>query len=273
MDDRDREDVKMVLERLGYQVRVLPTVKDEKRPDLLAIRGDTRMFVEVKTRVQDSTLRAAMEAVPLGATESILTPIKKHNALSAEIKDANEQLGTLASHGDHRLLWLRAHNDLFVHGARDQVVSTLLGIRVVDAERDGSRRHFRCAYAGFADFFRFREIDGAMIEKGDALTLVLNQFSDRHVAFSASHICNVLPSGAVVDVGQAARDGDCYVVDGDIDRKDDEAVLEFLRAKHPQHQFHGFLQHTAGTTVTVIDAAAARPPNTPLQSDRPSAGR
>lgn len=273
MDDRDREDVKMVLERLGYQVDVVLTVNDEKRPDLLAIHGHTRMFVEVKARVQDLTLRAAMEAVPPGATESILTPLEKHNALSAEIKDTNEQLGALALHDDHRLLWFRAHNDLFVHGACDQVVSTLLGIRVVDAERDGSRRPFRCAYAGFADLYRFREIDGAMIEEGDALTLVLNQFSDRHVAFSASRICRVLQSGAVVDVGQADRDGACYVVDGDVDRKDDDAVLEFLRAKHPQHQFHGFLPHAAGTTVTVIDAGATRSPNTPLQSDRPSAGR
>lgn len=269
MHDRDRNDVKMLLERLGFTVASVPEAKNEKRPDLVATSGDSKMFVEVKTRVQDSTLRAAMEAVPLGAAEAILTPLEKHNALSADIEDANEQLGAMASADDYRLLWFRAGSDLFVHGARDQIVSTLFGIRVVDATRDGNRQPVRCAHAGFADFYRFREIDGAIIEKGSALTLVLNQFSERYAAFAGAHICKALPNDAIVDVAQAAQEGACYVVDGAVNRKDDEAVLASLRAKYQRDSFHGFVSHSAGTTVTVIDARSSRSPNKPLQLDRP----
>jgi hypothetical protein len=93
-----------------------------------------------------------------------------------------------------------------------------------------------------------------MIEKNGALTLVLNQFSKRYTAFMGSHICKTLPSRAIVDVPQAAQEGDCYVVDGDVNRKDDEEVLDFLRAKYPGDSFLGFVSDSAGTMVTVIDA-------------------
>jgi hypothetical protein len=269
MRDQDSDDIKKLLEHLGFTVHSVPEATTEKRPDLVATSGGSRMFVEVKTRVQDSKLRADMEAVPVGETKPILTPLEKHPTLSAEIKDANEQLRTMAAANDYRLLWFRASNDLFVHGARDQIISTLLGIRVVDATRDGNRRPVRCAYAGFADFYRFREIDGTIVEKGNLLTLILNRFSERYAAFKGSHICKVLPSTVIVDVAQADQDGDCYVVDGSVNRYDDEAVLAFLRAKYPQDSFHEFLSHNAGTTVTVIDARSGRLPDKRLQPDQP----
>lgn len=269
MRDQDSDEIKRLLKRLGFTVHGIPAVTVEKRPNLVAISGDSKMFVEVKARVQDSKLRADMEAVPADETKPILTPLEKHSTLSAEIKDANEQLGTVAAADDHRLLWFRAGNDLFVHGVRDQIISTLLGIRVVDATRDGNRRPVRCAYAGFADFYRFREIDGTIVETGDSLTLILNQFSERHAAFKGSYICKVLPSAVIVDVAQAVQDGDCYVVDGAVNRHDDEAVLAFLRAKYPQDSFHEFVSHSADTTVTVIDARSVRLPNKPLQPDQP----
>jgi hypothetical protein len=257
MQDRDSDHVRVHLERLGFTVERIKQARLAKRPDLLAVRDNTRMFVEVKARVQDSALRTQMETVPVGATESILTPLEKQNVLSSEVKDANDQLQALASAGDLRVLWCRADNDLFVHGAREQIVSTLLGIRVVDCARGGARGLMRCAYAGFADFYRFREIDGAIVEKDGGLTLVLNQFSRRHAAFAGSHLCKSLPPEAIVDVARAAQDGLCYVVDGEVDRHDDQAVLAFLRTKHPSDTFHGFVPHRAGTSVTVIDARSA----------------
>lgn len=273
MRDKNSDEVKKLLEQLGFEVDSVLDAKVEKRPDLLATRGDTTMFVEVKSRVQDSLLRAEMEAVPVGATGSILTPLEKHNALSAEIKDANDQLGAVASSDNYRLLWFRANNDLFVHGAREQVISTLLGIRAVEVEHDGFRQVVRCAYAGFADFYRFQEIDGAMIEKGGVLTLVLNQFSERQATFAGSHICKTLATDTIVDVARADHDGACYVVDGEVNRKDDKAVLAFLRAKYPSDRFFGFVSDSAGTTVTVIDASIRRSPNKPLQADRSSSDR
>lgn len=260
MLDRDSRAVMEQLEHRGFTVAHVPEVENEKRPDLLATSDGTRMFVEVKARVHDATLQAEMEAVPVGATRAVLTPLEKHNSMSADVKDANDQLGAIALAGDYRLLWFRADNDLFVHGAREQIVSTLLGFRVVECARGGHRRQSYCAYAGFADFYRFVEIDGAIIEKDAVLTLVLNQFSRRYAGFACSHLSKSLDRAAIVDVERAAQEGDCYVVDGPVNRRDDEEVLEFLRAKYARDTFFRFAAPSAGTWVTAIDARSKRPP-------------
>lgn len=257
MRDPGRGPVRKRLEALGFQVDDVAEDPKQKRPDFCASKSGTTMFVEVKTRTEDAELRASMESVGVGATESILVSLDKHNSLSSHVEKANAQLGAAASADDLRLLWFRADNGLFAQDAREQIGATLLGIRTVFAKRKGARRVRPCLYAGYADFFRCQAIDGAMLEVDGALTLIPNQFSPRQDALAYSPIYKAI-APAILDVRQSDRDDICYVIDSDVDRKDNDALLGFLRGKYPADEFLCFKPYCAGTTVTTIDACRGR---------------
>jgi hypothetical protein len=76
-----------------------------------------------------------MEAVRIGETTEILTDLDKHNSISAEVKHASRQLDAVASEQDFRLLWYRADRGPFVSNTKEQIGSTLYGMRMVLAER------------------------------------------------------------------------------------------------------------------------------------------
>ena len=70
-----------------------------------------------------------------------------------------------------------------------------------------------------------------MIEVDGALTLILNQFSQRQEAFACSPICAAV-SPAIVDVQRNTPEDLYYVIDdSDVNRKDEDALLAFLRTK------------------------------------------
>ena len=134
------------------------------------------MYVGVKSRSVDRAIRGRMEAVRIGETDAILTDLDKHNSISAEVKHASRQLRAAASAQDFRLLWYRADNGLFVNDTKEQIGSTLYGMRMVLAESQPfGPRPWHCAYAGHADFYRFPEIDGVMVEVDRLITLFLTR--------------------------------------------------------------------------------------------------
>lgn len=252
MQDLNRDAVQERLEALGFEVKPIAESNSSRQPDLVARADSATMYVEVKTRVEDVALRAEMEAVSVGATTAILTGLDKHNALSDAIKHASSQLAVAASPHDFRLLWYRADNSPFVHDALEQIGATLYGTRMVVIESHSGPLPRACVYAGHADFYRYQDIDGAMVEVDHLITLLLNPFSPRRSAFSASRIATVVhPS--VFDVDKAAQDGTVFVVDGSAPRHSDDELLSHLRAKYPSDKFYGFVRHCAGTVITTID--------------------
>ena len=257
MRDPGRESVKKRLVALGFQVDEIVEDPKRKRPDLRASKGGTSMLVEVKTREEDVKLRAKMESVGVGETEAILVSLDKHNSLSSEIEEANTQLETEAEVKDLRLLWFRASRGLFVQNSHEQIGASLLGIRMVFGRRDGEEWARECVYAGYSDFFRFQSIDGAMIEVDNELILIPNQFSPRRDTFSISPIYKMIRP-AILDVQQGDHEGRFYVIDSsDVNRKDDAALLEYLRQKYPGDEFSHFSKHCSVTTVMTIDAGTA----------------
>ena len=229
------------LEALGFMVDLIVEIEGKRQPDLVARADGATTYVEVKTRIEDRVLRAKMESAPTKATTEILTPLDKHNSISAEIKHASSQLGTLASPTDYRLLWYRADSGPFVHDTSEQVIATLYGMRMVLVDSASGRQPRYCAYAGHADFYRFRDIDGAILEVDGLITLFLNPFSPRRVGFAASRIAAVV-NPSVFDVEQAGANGKLFLADGDAPRHSDDELLRHLAAKYRQFSFARFLE-------------------------------
>jgi hypothetical protein len=252
--DSNRDAVQQRLEALGFVVDPIDEHGSERRPDLMARADAQTLYVEVKTRSEDAALRAKMESVPAGMTAAVLTGLDKRNSISADIKHAQSQLNAVAGRGDFRLLWFRADNGPFVHDALEQIGATLYGIRMIIVGRPGAERPRACAYAGHADFHRFQEIDGTMVEVDQLITLLLNPFSARRRAFTCSRIAQVL-GPSVFDVDKASQDRSVYVVGGDAPRDNDEELLEHLRNRYPDETFHRFAKAYAGTVVRTIDGS------------------
>ena len=271
MSDPGRSPVRRRLEALGFEVVEIAEDANQKRPDLRAAKDGVSMLVEVKTRLEDLRLRQGMESGRVGEDHDVVVSLDKSDSLSAHIANANAQLEATASPSDLRLLWLRDDNGLFVQGLLDQAGATLLGIRMTFVIRNGMKRHLPCIYAGYADFFRYRAIDAAVVERDGALVLFPNPFSSRRTAFCESPI-RALLADSVVDIDKSERDGECYVIDdSDVNRNDDAELLTYLQAKYPSDEFFRFGIHAAGTTVTTIDARSSG--NAQLQSMEPLSAR
>lgn len=179
--------------------------------------------------VRGSRPPGSHEAVHIGETDAILIDLDKHNSISAEVKHASRQLRAAASAQDFRLLWYRADNGLFVNDTKEQIGSTLYGIRMVLAElQPFGLRPWHCAYAGHADFYRFPEIDGVMVEVDRLITLFLNPFSPRREAFASSRIARLIQE-SVLDIDQAVVQGKLFAADGDVPRGDDDARASPLK--------------------------------------------
>ena len=129
------------------------------------------------------------------------------------------------------------------------------GMRMVLAESQRfGRRPWHCAYAGHADFYRFPDIDGVMVEVDGLITLFLNPFSPRREAFASSRIAKLIQE-SVFDVDQAVAQSKLLAADGDAPRGEDDGMLAHLRSKYPSWTFICFLRHCAGTIVTTIDGS------------------
>jgi len=193
-----------------------------------------------------------MEAVLPGKTEIIQTSADKQNSLSTDLEQANRQLQQVAGLDDWRLVWYRVDDNPFVPPFTDQLASTLYGIRSVAVNEPEGRCLRACAYAGFADFFRFTEIDGVILEIDYLISLFLNPFSPRRTTFSSSRIARLL-ADALFDIDVAEARGDLYVAAPDAPRRNDKELLQHLRARYPSHNIVEFVQVYAGTTMTTID--------------------
>lgn len=257
MNDANRDAVHARLKELGYEVWTIPDTPTSPRPDLVAQLEGVTVYVEVKTRSEDRVLRDNMEAVHIGETTEIFTDLDKHNSISAEVKHASRQLDAVALEQDFRLLWYRADHGLFVSDTKEQIGSTLYGMRMVLAGcPPNGLRPWYCAYAGYADFFRFRMIDGVMVEVDSLISLFLNPFSPRGDAFAASHIARILVTDdAVFDIQRAIADGQLFAAGGDAPRGDDTALLAHLASKYPGTTFVRFISSVGMTTMTTIDGS------------------
>jgi hypothetical protein len=250
MPDTNRNRVLQRLERLGFEVEVLAEGR-RPTPDLVAYADGVSMHVEVKTRFEDRKLREQMESVRLHEMRSFRTAIKKTNPVSALIRSAARQLAAGAMPEQMRLLWVRAENALFLTSLVDQIGAAVYGIRFVEVSVDPRPR--ACLYAHHADFFRFPDIDGTVVEDAEGLlTLLLNPFSPRKTQFVQSRIAvSLAPS--VFDPDTSARDGHCFIAGPDAPRDDDAELLQHLRLRYPGIDFARFVEPATTTVVTTLD--------------------
>lgn len=246
-----------LLEHWGVAVADIPvsTVSGKKEADFFASFEGTRVLIEEKTKEDDPAylVRRRQELIR-GEIHPHSIPLTRSETLSGVVSKASKQL-TSSSDKDHdfRLIWFTA-TGTHAEGEYEQFISTLYG-RANILEKDGEG-YRRCYYYRNADFFRRAAVlDGAIVAHTDgrkiSAKLCLNALSPRYEALKTSAV--VRPFGtAVEDPNKLESEGTAFILDRNLDRKDEAKLLSYLQAKYktgPLMQFDlGYLHASVLTS-------------------------
>lgn len=225
--------VTLILEHLGATVTPIPR-KEGKTPDFLVTISGVHYLIELKTKGEDSQREEARNQVLVGGgiAEDHDT-VGRKNVISGVIAEAVRQLRAFdAEQVDFRLVWFLGWGRLRSL-YYEQFESALYGtVPVADFGPGADQYHRPCYYFELNDFFRHRDIlDGAIIWCDDSGRFLLNDLGQRYPAICTSPLATAMAAGCI-DPRRKEQLGEAYYVDGDVDRRDDQAVIAYLREKY-----------------------------------------
>lgn len=223
----------LLREEFGLSAREIPERPGHKTPDLevTSSLGDVTIL-ELKSKGDDPVaLATEQEALKGGGIVSRSTPLNRRNTLSGIIEDGVEQLrGYLLPEGAFAVLWLHSwgrNAELLM----DRFRATLFGTtNLIDL---GTTRDTRTGFFfGFNDFHRFRDVlDGAILSVETECQLCINSLSARVSEFRQSGFVKTFAKGLCDPTAQEER-GEAYIVDCDMDRRNKQEVLKYVRGKY-----------------------------------------
>lgn len=217
-----------ILESWGFSVEKIPQSKQdgEKTPDFLVSDATSVYIIEVKKREDDpaETVRRDKTLKDGKLYELYLPPVCRTRVRYASIQLANNQEGNA-----FRLIWLIATGRSQEAKSR-QLEAALYGTtRMFDLDEGVPRP---CYFFRDSDFFRYRDVlDAAIISTHTSVKLCMNTLSTRYDSFKQTRLYAHFESDISDPRVEEAR-GDAYIVDSDVDRKDENAVMADLRSKY-----------------------------------------
>lgn len=226
---------KHVLEKLGFSVTKIPEGPKEEADFLATIEGCV-VLIEEKTKLDDrARLDKRMEQLAKGQLYTSHIPLVRNNRLSGIVRKAAIHQLQSSSEKVHnfRLMWFTGAG-INSEAQYHQFIATVYGTTNI-FEMD-SNVYRRCYFYRNSDFHRYSAaIDGAIaayIVDGTVHTkLCLNPLSPNYQALRASPVTAAFGS-AVEDPGTLESNGTAFIVSGKIDRKFEQALLNFLQTKY-----------------------------------------
>jgi hypothetical protein len=226
-----------LLEHWGVSVVDIPTSNTEgqKEADFLAKFGEAHVLIEEKTKEDDPDYLAtrAME-LEQGEIHAATLPIVRNETLSGIVRHASKQLRSSSKlPHDFRIMWFTA-TGVHAQGKYEQFMATLYDrANILEMNTDNYRR---CYYFRNADFFRRAfVIDGAVAAytDGKSITakLCLNALSPRYQALRQSEVVHRFGT-EVEDPMELEASGAAFILDCDLNRKEEGPLLAHLQAKY-----------------------------------------
>ena len=225
---------KRVLEKLGFSVTGIPEGQKEEADFLAAIDGYVAL-VEEKTKLDNrAVLDERMKQLDEGQLYTSHLPLVRNNILSGIVKKAASQLHS-SSEKEHnfRLIWFTGAG-INAEAQYHQFIATIYGTtNIVEMNSNVFRR---CYFYRNSDFHQHSAtIDGAiaayMAEGTVHAKLCLNPLSPNFQALRASPVTAAFGT-AVEDPETFESNGTALIVSGNIDRKIERALLDFLQTKY-----------------------------------------
>jgi hypothetical protein len=250
----DQSIARSVLSVWGAKVEAVPTSEKEES-DWFATLDGFRLLIEEKTKLENPDQVAERNlALEFEGVHGTTTSLGPNNRISGIVRKAERQLISTAMdlEPDARVVWLTSVG--LDREAKDrQAYSTLYGATKV-FNLDVSKSMRDCFFFHNSDFFRYNKLDGAFLataNKGAAtIRLCLNPFSERWSALRDSPFASKLNSGLVDPIAREAA-GKAMIADTDIDRRNPDAVLDYLRLKYGIKRLCNMDMIMASATVSI----------------------
>lgn len=228
---------RLLLEYWGISVEDIPTSDraQKQEADFIATFGTTRVLIEEKTKednAENKTARA--QQLESGEIYAKTIPLVRNETLSGIIRDAAKQLCSSSDKPhDFRLIWFTATGP-YAEAKYEQFMATLYGrTNIFEMNSEGYRR---CYFFRNSDFHRRASVvDGAIVAytHGNSISakLCLNPLSLRFSELRKSPI--IEPFGtAIEDPIELESDGTAFILDTDLNRKNEGPLLAYLQEKY-----------------------------------------
>lgn len=228
----EEERAKRTLEALRLQV--VRNFEDSKAKvcDSLATDGNQPYLIEVKTKEEDLSFLAQLNAT--GQAKQPL-PLSRTNTMSGIIRKAIDQLNAReAAKESFKLIYFALYKTTDENVTYKQLRSTLYGIQDITVFKTKDEFELtECFYLTHTDFRRFQDLDAVVVEMPNGLELWPNPFSPRADEFARSALYQSFKRGnAVFDPVELEKNGQCFIPDFNIDRKDQAALIDNVKTKY-----------------------------------------
>jgi hypothetical protein len=229
-ENQAEEYARSVFEAHGFRVNRLEPPYGGRCADYLVTKDSESFLLEVTDKsesdfLSDLLLKAENEGI---ATDSRAPSFS--NRIDGILRDKEKQLmQTSTMYPDvPRVVWLSALNrdSRYILRCVKHTVYGLQTVAVLSASGEFSSK--RCFYRTHSAFFKFQNIDALILAYNGGGTLCLNEFSKRVATVRASKLAQMFPPEARIDPLDLEKAGKAYCVRGDIPRKDDKAVWQYL---------------------------------------------
>lgn len=216
----------------------------KRTPDYLISLPKRDVLLELKIKSdnpdQIETSQAVMASGGIGSRSKALRPT---NTVSRVISDGAKQMIEHDLQNDcHHILWLHA-SGYDAHAHWEQLLFTLYGSqRLVSTERGNM---ILCYFFHDSEFWRYRKTLAAAFvsiwksEGNLSVQLCINPHYPKKSEFRDSEIYTAF-SNALLDVEQIEDGEGAFFMDGNCDRKEIPAVLDYLRAKYSLNHLQTF---------------------------------
>ena len=220
------------LENMGFWVDRI-SESDRPRPDLLASDRDASYVIEVKTKEPNVEVTAKRdEILESGEVFSHVEPLGPRNLLSGLVRNAVKQLRAYSPSeltDLYSIVWLFCAG-LHAEDQCEQFINTLYGSTTItdwDGDFTGP-----CYFFRNSEFYRHQNtLDAAVVSTEEELLLCLNPLSHRYEKIKETKLISELLDCTLDPLEREAR-GEALFVDSDVDRGNEQAILDFLRKKY-----------------------------------------
>jgi len=219
------------LEHLGLKVQGVADEHAESRADYIASDHACSYIVEVKGPGEDEDF--AEELIAHGKATRI-QPDARTNPLSRKIRKAAKQMRATPAPADAFHVIALVTGEIDTRLKASQYVATLYGIENLFV-LEGEELHgpTSCYYFTFSEFFELRDVEAALILTPSPSILCPNKFAHRSKEFTESGLYSShRMRNEIVDPEAAEGTGKAFIANTDLDRHDEDGMLNFVQAKY-----------------------------------------
>ncbi|MEP1740539.1 MAG: hypothetical protein ABJI60_20190 [Kangiellaceae bacterium] len=224
--------LKVLNEDLGLEAEKIDEGQDET-PDFIALDGNYIYYIELKERdSSEEYLRERELAFGSDDVYSSTVSLEKCRNTSKVINKAKNQLKAESAPEEIRIVWLHAHGSQR-EALVEKFLCTLYGKADIYDWAEGRYDNKDCYYFDHSDFFRYRDsIDGAIISLEGGMAFAINNFSPKYDILLESEFTRGFSKSSLINPIQLESEGKVWLIDCDLDRKDEDTLLNFLIDKY-----------------------------------------